>query len=278
MAKLHEALVTRLGQKIDSLTAAEARVLRSAFDYRVRAKGMDSEQAAQTLLVEKGYILPLTAPAEKAEYKTVRDVDAFGSVIGWARLFGSLLVVLVAGGWLTMDAARALGGGYENWIRAVLVEVVGLACLVAPVRSWVNTAAVRLLGLAAVVLAFTTIHQGIAHDADSAIRGLVAADYRVQSLRDKHERIAQNIKALPASYVSKRKVLESESDSVLSSLDSAESQAVSGSSGIEGQAKVNTWFRLFLIAVNVVFGHAVVHAIRSQRKGIAFMMQKKQLV
>jgi hypothetical protein len=278
MAKLHEALVRRLGEKADTLTAAEARVLRSAFDYRVRAKGIDSEQAAESVLVEKGYILPVAAPAKKAEYQTVQAVDAFSSVIGWARLFGSIIVVLVAGGWLTTDAARALGGGYENWIRAALVEVVGFACLVVPVRSWINTAAVRSLGVAAVVLAFTTIHQGIAQDADSAIRGFVAADYRVQSLRDKHDRIAQTIKALPASYVTKRKALESEADTVLASLDSAESQAVSGSSGIEGQARVNTWFRLFLIAVNVVFGHAVVHAIRNQRKGIEFVMQKKQLV
>jgi len=274
MAKLHEALVRRLGEKMDSLTAAEARVIRAAFDYRMKAKGMDPDKAAESALVEKGF---LTTPGEsraKAEAQTQAAIQQkkgeareseTADLVRWVRILVCVGIVAVSTGWLTADAAESLGGGSAGWVRAVLVEAVAFLCLVNPVEKLKTRIAVRFVGVCAVMMTFGVIHSGLIERKQETLRDIVSADYTVENLKQKHERLRESIQSLPVSYVSKREVLERESDAVLERIKSAESQAVSSVSVVQTRSIVELTFRLWLIVVSVVFGHAAVHYVSKKK-------------
>lgn len=265
MAKLHEALVRRLGEKTDSLTAAEARVLRSAFDYRVRAKGMKPDEAAECALIEKGF-LPMPAPAlRKAEPQTEPDIKPEGeavSLLRWVQVLVCLAVVAVSTGWLATDAAQALGGGFAGWVRAVLVETVAFLCLVNPVKKLKARLVVRSVGFLAVLMTFGVIKSGVMEHEHATIQGIVSADYTVENLKEKHERLRESIQSLPVSYVSKRQALERESDAVLDRIKSAESQAALSVPVVQTRSIVDLVFRGWLIVVSIVFGHAMFSYMR----------------
>jgi hypothetical protein len=268
MAKLHEALVQRLGEKIDTLTAAEARVIRAAFDYRVKAKGMEPDKAAESALIEKGFLLPSADSLKKAEIQFQTDIqpESEGAeLVRWARILVCVGIVAVSTGWLTADAAESLGGGSAGWVRAVLVEAVAFLCLVNPVEKLKTRIAVRFVGLCAVMMTFGVIHSGLIERKQETLRDIVSADYTVENLKQKHERLRESIQSLPVSYVSKREVLERESDAVLERIKSAESQAVSSVSVVQARSIVELTFRLWLIVVSVVFGHAAVHYVSNKK-------------
>jgi hypothetical protein len=261
MAKLHEALVRRLGEKTDSLTAAEARVIRAAFDYRVKVRGMDPDDAAESALVEKGF-LPVPAKAESQAGSDIKPESEAVSLLRWVRVLVCLAVVAVSTGWLTTDAAQALGGGYAGWVRAVLVEAVAFLCLVNPVKKLKARLVVRSVGVLAVLMTFGVIKSGVLEHEQTTIQGIVSADYTVESLKEKHERLRESIQSLPVSYVSKRQALERESDAVLDRIKSAESQAVVSVPVVQTRTLVDLVFRGWLIIVSVVFGHAMFNYLR----------------
>jgi hypothetical protein len=261
MAKLHEALVRRLGEKTDSLTAAEARVIRAAFDYRVKVRGMDPDDAAESALVEKGF-LPVPAKAESQAGSDIKPESEAVSLLRWVRVLVCLAVVAVSTGWLTTDAAQALGGGSAGWVRAVLVEAVAFLCLVNPVKKLKTRLVVRSVGVLAVLMTFGVIKSGVLEHEQATIQGIVSADYTVESLKEKHERLRESIQSLPVSYVSKRQALERESDAVLDRIKSAESQAVVSVPVVQTRTLVDLVFRGWLIIVSVVFGHAMFNYLR----------------
>jgi hypothetical protein len=260
MARLHEALVQRLGEKMDSLTAAEARVIRSAFDYRMKAKGMEPDEAAESALVEKGFLAMPGQGSGKAESQARSDIQPEGeaaALLRWVRVLVCLGVVAVSTGWLTTDAAQALGGGSAGWVRAVLVEAVAFLCLVNPVKRLKAKLVVRSVGILAVLMTFGVIKSGVMEHEQATIQGIVSADYTVENLKEKHERLRESIQSLPVSYVSKRQALERESDAVLDRIRSAESQAAVSVPVVQTRSLVDLVFRVWLIVVSVVFGHAM---------------------
>ena len=281
MAKLHEALVRRLGEKMDSLTAAEARVIRAAFDYRMKAKGMDPDKAAESALVEKGFLTTRGESRGKAEAQTqaaiqqkkgeadlvrcIQRESETADLVRWVRILVCIGIVAVSTGWLTADAAESLGGGSAGWVRAFLVEAVAFLCLVNPVEKLKTRIAVRFVGVCAVMMTFGVIHSGLIEKKQETVRDIVSADYTVENLKKKHERLQESIQSLPASYVSKREVLERESDNVLERIQSAESKAVSSVSVVQTRSIVELTFRLWLIVVSVVFGHAAVHYVSKKK-------------
>ncbi|MFN7262446.1 MAG: hypothetical protein ACK5UJ_01400 [Pseudobdellovibrionaceae bacterium] len=268
MAKLHEALVQRLGEKMDTLTAAEARVIRAAFDYRLKAKGMDPDKAAESALIEKGFLPRPDQCLRKSEIQFQSDIQPESEraeLVRWARILVCACVVAVSTGWLTADAAESLGGGAAGWVRAILVEMVAFLCLVNPVEKLKTRIIVRFVGFCAVMMTFGVIHSGIIERKKETLRDIVSADYTVDSLRQKHERLRESIQSLPASYVSKREALEREYDAVLERLQSAEKKAVGDVTLVQTRSAVDLVFRVWMIVVSVVFGHAAVHYV-SKRK------------
>lgn len=264
MARLHEALVRRLGEKIDTLTAAEARVIRAAFDYRLKAKGMDPDKAAESALVEKGFLPIPDRCLEKSEIQYQPDIqpeNEAADLVRWVRLLVCVGIVAVSTGWLTADAAESLGGGAAGWVRAILVELVAFLCLVNPVEKLKTRILVRFVGLCAVLMTFGVIHSGLMERKQETLRDIVSTDYTVDSLRQKHERLRESIQSLPASYVSKREALEREYDAVLDRLQTAEKQAVGDFTLVQTRSAVDLIFRVWLIIVSVVFGHAATHYI-----------------
>ena len=268
MARLHEALVRRLGEKMDTLTAAEARVIRAAFDYRLKAKGMDPDKAAESALVEKGFLPSPDRCLEKAEIHDQPDIQPDNEVADlarWVRVLVCVGIVAVSTGWLTTDAAESLGGEAAGWVRAFLVELVAFLCLVNPVEKLKTRILVRFVGLCAVVMTFGVIHSGIMERKQDTLRDIVSADYTVDSLRQKHERLRESIQSLPASYVSKKEALEREYDAVFERLQTAEKQAVGDVDLVQTRSAVDLAFRVWMIVVSVVFGHAAVHYVSKKK-------------
>jgi hypothetical protein len=265
MARLHEALVRRLGEKMDSLTAAEARVIRSAFDYRMKAKGMEPDEAAESALVEKGFLPSLGQGHEKVESQSrsnMQPESEAAALLGWVRVLVCLGVVAVSTGWLTRDAAQALGGGSAGWVRAILVEAVAFLCLVNPVKKLKVKLVVRSVGFLAVLMTFGVIKTGVMEHQQATIQGIVSSDYTVENLKEKHERLRELIQSLPVSFVTKRQALERESDAILDRIRSAESQAGISVPFVEARSLVDLVFRGWLIVVSVVFGHALFNYMR----------------
>jgi hypothetical protein len=142
-------------------------------------------------------------------------------------------------------------------VRAVLVEAVAFFCLVNPVRKLKAKLVVRSVGFLAVLMTFGVIKSGVMEHEQATIQGIVSADYTVESLKEKHERLRESIQSLPVSYVSKRQALELESDAVLDRIRSAESQVVVSVPVVQTRSLVDLVFRGWLIVVSVVFGHAL---------------------